>query len=49
MATLFAESEAFVLANRPTKRKPRKPSNLPPWASNGDGGWEWQERREFGE
>lgn len=38
MATLFAESEAFVLANRPTERKPRKPPDIPRWASNGVGG-----------
>ena len=45
MATLFAESEAFVLANRPKGRKPKREPNVPSWATNGTGGFAWQKRR----
>jgi hypothetical protein len=42
MATLFAESEAFVAARRgEVKLTPRK-SRVPRFATNGQGGWRWQ-------
>ncbi len=44
MATVFAESEAFVLANRPHEKKPRRPSRVPAWAQNGTGGSRIHER-----
>ncbi len=45
MPTLLAESEAFVLANRPIKHKRRKLADVPAWAKNGTGGFAWQRDR----
>ena len=46
MATLFAESEAFALANRPPKILTQDRSRVPDWAKNSDGqGFAWQRTR----
>jgi len=41
MATLFAESEAFVVANRPRVPYVAKPKKVPRFARNPWGGWRW--------
>jgi hypothetical protein len=46
MATLFAESEAFVIANRPKRDKPQPRSRAPKWVSNRMGGFAWEKERE---
>ena len=45
MACLFAESAAFELAARSHEKKPRRPSRVPSWVTNGTGGYAWQRQR----
>lgn len=42
MACLFAESEAFVVANRPPKVVVQDRSRVPIWARNSASGFPWQ-------
>jgi hypothetical protein len=42
MATLFAESEAYPVAQKGSQPKPKRISQAPQWATNGTGGWSWR-------